>query len=106
MKEIEEMHRRAMELAERSDAAGGDVELLRQAFELERAAALLAEERKIPQPSLAILFRSAASLAAECGSMTDAQALASQALSWQDQLPDDLVAELREIISPSTRSAP
>lgn len=106
MKEIDELHRQAMDLAERYDASGGDRDLLRQAFRLERAAAMLAAEQKVPQPSLGILFRSAASLAAECGLTAEAKALVDQALGWQDAMPADLVAELREIISPSTRSAP
>lgn len=106
MKQIEDLHRQAMDLAERADASH-DGGLLRQAFDLERAAALLALEHKVPQPSLGILFRSAASLAAECGLTSDAKALVDQALAWRNDMPEDLVAELQEVLTtPTTRSAP
>jgi hypothetical protein len=106
MKQIEELHRQAMDLADRADRSR-DVALLRQAFDLERAAAMLALERKVPQPSLGILFRSAASLAAECGLASDAKALVEQALAWRDEMPEELVAELEEVLTaPTTRAAP
>lgn len=105
MKQIEDLHRQAMDLAERADAAQ-DSGLLRQAFDLERAAALLALDQKVPQPSLGILFRSAASLAVECGLLADATALVDQALGWAAEMPDDLVAELKDVIPPFTKSAP
>ena len=116
MKEIEDLHRKAMDLAERADTGDtgdtGDAPmLLRQAFDLERAAALLAAEHGVPQPSLGILYRSAASLALECGLLAEAKSLVDQALSAQEAMPEDLVAEIIELreeltVRTSTRSAP
>lgn len=113
MKEIEDLHRKAMDLAERADTGDtGDAPmLLCQAFDLERAAALLAAQHGVPQPSLGILYRSAASLALECGLLVEAKSLVDQALAFKEAMPDDLVAELIElreelIARTTTRSAP
>ena len=111
MNDIEDLHRAAMNLADRADASGRDVIILRQAFDLERAAALLAAERGVPQPSLGVLYSSAASLAIECGLYPEAKALVDQALSSSDELPGDLAADLIELrddinARTATRSAP
>lgn len=95
-------HREAMELADRAMMARitGDVEaarsLLRQAFEKERTAALELLRDDGPEPTRSVLFRSAASLALECGEPREGERLASCGLAGLP--PEPIADELRELI--------
>ena len=73
MKDIRTLHNEAMDLALQGDLAAKDatsdesIALYTEAFEKEREAALLADFMQNPEPGLSILYRSAASLAIQCG---------------------------------------
>lgn len=70
--EVKQLHREAMELADEADLAklfGERAKFLRiteQAFEKERAAADLMDDKDV-EPSRSVLHRSAATLAWRCG---------------------------------------
>lgn len=103
MKDIRTLHNEAMDLALEGDITtqkepGGQkgIELYTLAFEKEREAALLAELKGNPEPGLSILFRSAASLAVQCGRYREAEQLVAKALSGNP--PESIAKELREVL--------
>ena len=102
MKDIKELHSEAMDLALQGDiaASGGKgdecVPFYHAAFEKEREAALLAAFLQNPEPGLSILFRSAASLAVQCGLYREAEQLVAKALSGNPT--PEIARELREIL--------
>lgn len=102
MESMRSRHREAMRYAERAkiaDLDGKDVEarrLARLAFELEREAAQTLLQRLRMEPARSVLFRSAATLALECGEMDEARLLAFQGLAGFP--PKEIAAELREIL--------
>ena len=88
MKDIRTLHNEAMDLALKGDIVadlrGNDDDAriyYAMAFEKEREAALLADFQHNPEPGLSILYRSAASLALQCGKLRDAERLIAKALS-------------------------
>lgn len=103
MKDIRTLHNEAMDLAMKGDIAAkenptGDecIGLYTEAFEKEREAALLADFMQNPEPGLSILYRSAASLAVQCGRYRDAEQLIAKALSGNPS--NEIARELRELL--------
>jgi hypothetical protein len=97
---IKEQHQQAMHLAQEALLAhqSGDsiraLALNRQAFALERAVAMSFFEDETNQPTRAVLFRSAATLAKDCGDLNEAQRLISDGLPGA---PAAIVAELKAL---------
>lgn len=102
MNAIARYHREAMELAENAlvaRARQGPEEatrFLQQAFESEAKAARLASGRLAVEPTRSVLYRSAASLALQCGKTREAERLIAAALSGEP--PDDIAEELRDLL--------
>lgn len=103
MKDIRTLHNEAMDLALQGDMAAkadpkGDhcLNLYTEAFEKEREAALLADFQQNPEPGLSILYRSAASLAMQCGRYREAEQLIAKALSGNPT--NEIARELRELL--------
>lgn len=97
------LHNEAMDLTLKGDiAANGDpkgdesIALYTEAFEKEREAALLADFMQNPEPGLSILYRSAASLAMQCGRYREAEQLIAKALSGNPT--EELARELRQLL--------
>jgi len=71
-------------------------DLVREAFDKERnAAVLVANDLKL-EPTRSVLHRSAASLAMECGEIREAERLIGLALSGNP--PDEIAGELRDLL--------
>ena len=102
MSTIKELHRNARERTDLALAAqrAGDSQrgqsLLRAAFELETQAAHLAGQKEDPEPTRSILYRSAATLALDCGLTREAERLICEALSGNP--PDTIADELRDLL--------
>ena len=101
MKKATALHEQAMVLADSADRAREalrpDVarELYRRAFELERNAALEFLRKPEVEPTRSVLFRSAASLALDCGEFLEAEKMVCHGLAANP--PADLRAELRQL---------
>jgi hypothetical protein len=102
MRDLEKLHREAMEAAEEASVERIKGEpsraekLLKQALAKEKeAAGMLATETSM-EPTRSVLYRSAASLALECGDARDAEKLISMALSGNP--PDEIATELRDLL--------
>jgi hypothetical protein len=67
---------------------------LHLAYECEAEAARLMPTGDV-QPTLAVLFRSAASLAIQCGELEDAETLIEEGL--KENCPPEIAAELEEL---------
>ncbi len=100
--ELEELHNRAMALADQADAArrrrepARASELLREALTCEREVALrFYALPDSPPATVAILLQSAASLAFELGDAREAERLIARALSGDP--PPALAEELRDL---------
>lgn len=95
-------HDRAMEWAHRADRAraAGDAEhaqvCLAEAFRLERAAAEAFADALDYQPTRAVLYRSAATLARQAGLPDAARRLVAEGL--RGACPPEIAAELREVM--------
>lgn len=91
-----------MDLAMKGDVASRNnetekaKELYGAAFEMEREAALLADFLHNPEPGLSVLFRSAASLAIQCGRLREGEQLIARALSGNPH--PEIASELRELL--------
>lgn len=102
MSSITELHKRAMDLAETAFVAqqSGDSSraqgLFRDAFALEAEAAERLEREYDAEPSRSILYRSAASLALDCGELEQAERLIHTALTGHP--PADIAEELRDLL--------
>ena len=100
MRAVSELHQRAMELVDRSllARAAGESEnaaqLLRQAYEAERQAALSVEGNT--EPTRSVLLRSAASLALEVGELRIAEQLIANGLAGEP--PTEIADELRDLL--------
>jgi hypothetical protein len=101
MTQIQDLHQTAMDLAETADLAKlrGEIEqsqqLLQQAFEMETRAAQILIDRPDAEPTRSILYRSAASLAIDCGEPTQAERLIATALSGNP--PPEIAEELKDL---------
>lgn len=103
MKDIRSLHNEAMDLALQGDIAAaradGNDDACRyyaMAFEKEQEAALLADFLHNPEPGLSILYRSAASLALQCGKLREAERLVAKALSGNPS--SEIATELRDLL--------
>lgn len=103
MKDIKTLHNEAMDLALQGDIAAKSntnkelsIQFYTEAFEKEREAALLADFMQNPEPGLSILYRSAASLAIQCGRYREAEQLIAKALSGNPT--NEIANELRELL--------
>lgn len=102
MQDVEVLHREAMALVDQAVLARqqGDTErviqLARRAFEKERAAADLVADQFELEPTRAVLHRSAATLAVECGELRYAERLIGRALAGNP--PEDIANELRDLL--------
>ena len=100
MKDIKTLHNEAMDLALQGDLAlqkgksDESISYYVAAFEKEREAALLADFQQNPEPGLSILYRSAASLAIQCGRYREGEQLIAKALSGNPT--EETARELRE----------
>lgn len=101
MTSVRELHSEAMRLAQLAlvarhhgeyDKAKG---IARQAYEYEDKAAHLVPEGETSEPTRSILFRSAASLAYQCGDLSTAQRLIAKGLSGYP--PPQVEMELKEL---------
>lgn len=103
MDSLRTLHNEAMDLAQMGQIASsrGESEkaemLLRQAFDKEREAALMAFENKHPQPGLSILLQSAAHLAATTAQPREAEKLIGLALSGD--APFEIRNDLRQLLA-------
>lgn len=100
MKDIRTLHNDAMDLALKGDNVSSNKEeanhYYAMAFEKEQEAALLADFMQNPEPGLSILYRSAASLALQCGKLREAERLVAKALSGNP--PSEIAIELRDLL--------
>ena len=102
MNALIQLHRDAMELADRAAAKKreGDheaaLELTREAFNREREAALTTENQMEFEPTRSVLHRSAASLALECDEVREAERLIAAALAGEP--PKEIAEELRDLL--------
>lgn len=92
------LHEEAMELAERgimerdpSRARG----FFRSTFEKERAAAEFLVGALEEEPNRSVLYRSAATLAMDCGELTEAERLIDEGLSGRP--PAEIAGELKDL---------
>jgi len=101
MSQIHELHQQAMDLAEMAQVAKfkGDLdlaaELSRQAFNTETAAAELIANNFAAEPTRSILYRSAATLAIDCGEFYRAEHLIKAA--QQGNPPTEIMEELKDL---------
>ena len=102
MNALIQLHRDAMELADRAAAKKreGDheaaLELTREAFNREREAALTTGNQVEFEPTRSVLHRSAASLALECDEVREAERLIAAALAGEP--PKEIAEELRDLL--------
>lgn len=102
MDNLRTLHNEAMDLAQMGQIASrqGESEkadmMFRQAFEKERAAALMAYDNKHPQPGLSILLQSAAHLAVTISESREAEKLIGLALSGD--APFEIRNDLRQLL--------
>jgi hypothetical protein len=102
MRDVRELHRLAMDSADRAADArrsGDDAAFLRHtrdALDKESEAAALVSAQLDLEPTRSVLHRSAASLALECGEMRRAEQLISTALSGNP--PEEVAEELRDLL--------
>ena len=116
MQETTRFHHEAMNYADQAALARlrGDAEqalaFSRQALRLEKAAAERLRDSWEVEPSRSVLYRSAASLALECGEIREAERLVAMALAGDP--PDEIADELRDLLDevrlrrPQRRAAP
>jgi hypothetical protein len=102
MNDPQRLHEEAMELADRAtvEKMNGATEraaiLFREAYEKERLAALALSSETAFEPSRSVLFRSASSLALECGEIREAERLIAAGLAGNP--PEEISEELRDLL--------
>ncbi len=102
MQEIDDLHRKAMALADLADQAkrSGNIDeyekLNREALQYESSAAWQVVGDISFEPSRSVLLRSAATLAIECGELRDAERLIGAALGGEP--PSEIADELRDLL--------
>src|SRR5258708_5237963 len=100
--QVNALHNKAMELAGRAFHADlhGDYpsaeSLFREAFDLERQAALLLVDDQTAEPTRSILLRSAATLAVDCREFREAERLVAVGLAGNP--PSEIGEELRDLL--------
>jgi hypothetical protein len=100
--EINALHNKAMDLAGRAFHADihGDYptaeSLFKDAFDLERRAALLVVDQPNAEPTRSVLLRSAATLAVDCHEFREAERLIALALAGHP--PSEVGEELRDLL--------
>lgn len=101
MSKLQDIHRKAMDLAEQADIAKlrGHTEQVRaillQALALESEAAQMVADDLTAEPTRSVLHRSAASLAVECGELQTAEKLIARALAGTP--PSSIAEELKDL---------
>ncbi len=101
MKSVLELHRKAMEYAETAVVAlhTGDGDLARESYskalKYERDAAIRVAKSPT-EPTRSVLYRSAASMALNCGELREAERLIATALSGDP--PEEIADELRDLL--------
>ncbi|MEL6161642.1 MAG: hypothetical protein AAFR18_20720 [Cyanobacteria bacterium J06627_32] len=101
MNTIQELHPKAMDLAEQADlarlrgSANQAQGFLRQALSLETEAAQMVVDDLTAEPTRSVLHRSAASLAMKCGELQTAEKLIARALAGMPPL--DIEEELKDL---------
>lgn len=99
---IMDNHHLAMELADKADQSkrlgqfDKSKKYFKEAFDLERLAALKLQDRQAIEPTRSILFRSAASLAIECEELREAERMIAFGLTGNP--PDEIAEELRDLL--------
>ena len=94
-------HEEAMDFSGKAQVAqikGEEVEALvffKEAFKLEKEAAMLLENEKVKLITRAVLFRSAAVLALDCGKISEAEKLIDLGLSGK--VPPQIADELQDL---------
>lgn len=102
MTTVRDLHSEAMQLAQLAMVARhqGDMgraqELARRAYDLEAQAVELVPEEQTSEPTLSILYRSAASLAYQCGDYEVAQRQIARGLSGYP--PPEIERELKDLL--------
>lgn len=102
MTDIKLLHRRAMEqsdLALLARMKGDELSAMghvQSAYELEAKAAEALFDRRGAEPTRSVLFRSAATLAFDCGRFTDAEKLIHKALAGEP--PPEITTELQDLL--------
>lgn len=99
--QINQLHEKAMALAEqafikRFTNDSNAINLFKEAFELERQAALIAYKENVSEPSRSVLLQSASSLAINCNEFREAEKLIACALSGEP--PYEIAEELRNLL--------
>lgn len=101
MSDINQLHEEAMELTDEALLAKREGQhdeaktLFRRAFELERKVAELLRDDLSAEPTRSILYRSAATLALDCGELGEAMQLVRTGLAGNP--PEEIAKELREL---------
>jgi hypothetical protein len=101
MSQIQVLHQQAMDFAEAAAVARlrgtpeQAAQLTRQAFEQETQAVALIANTVDAEPTRSVLYRSAASLAIECGELRTAERLIATALSGNP--PPEIAEELKDL---------
>ena len=91
------LHNVAMELANEALALRRQAKhLFEQAFEHEAAAARCHADRHDYEPTRSVLYRSAATLACDCGKLDEAERLAHEGLAGNP--PKGIAEELRSVL--------
>ena len=86
MNELSTFHETAMDLANQAEVARRkgeeklSIDLFTQAYKMERDAAALLETNLAAEPTRSVLYRSAASLALDCGQHREAERLIAVAV--------------------------
>jgi hypothetical protein len=106
MNPVTSLHRQAMEFIDRAVASrkSGNAEVAEEerlsAFKLEAAAAEMLRAEMNSEPSRSILYRSAASIALQCGLHYEAEKLIYRGLAGEP--PPSIAAELRNLLEDAT----
>ena len=96
-----DIHEEAMDFSGKAQAAqikgeeGDTLAFFRKAFKLEKEAAMLLKDEKVELIARAVLFRSAAVLALDCGEISEAEKLISLGLSGK--APPQIADELQDL---------
>ncbi len=102
LKRANELHKLAMDFAEKAHIAhckgniDNSIQFSLEAFQAEQKAAMLISRYKDLEPTRSVLFRSASSLALDCGKIRDSEKLISLALEGNPS--QEIEKELRDII--------